>query len=191
MKSLIKITFAVFFASILFVGCTKMNNPVSPDNTGSGGKDPVINTPRYMRVESITVTNFPATKPNGDKWDWNVFPNSPTRNPDIYVRMGKSGSSTYVYQSDVREDAVLETAYDSFVFTEPRSSNAGSLPYNVPMDQTYNIDLMDDDVISADDWMGAVNFTPVNYYNNDNATNFHETLSASGVTIKIDGTWVY
>jgi hypothetical protein len=62
----------------------------------------------------------------------------------------------------------------------------GSLPYNVPMEQTYNIDLMDDDGLSADDWRRAVNFSPVIYYNNYNSTNVYETPSNSTATIKID-----
>jgi hypothetical protein len=192
MKNLTKLAFAIIFASVLFTACSTEDNPLGPTDPGNGGPGPiVINTPRYMRVESITVTSFPATKPNGDKWDWNIFPNSPTRRPDIYVRLGESGSNLYVYRSDTREDAELLTAYDSYVFTASSSPSSGSLPYNVPMNETFNIDLMDDDGLSADDWMGAVNFTPVNYYNNDNVINFHETLSTSLVTIKIDGVWVY
>jgi hypothetical protein len=50
---------------------------------------------------------------------------------------------------------------------------------------------MDDDGISADDGMGAVNFPPVNYYNNDIAINFHKTFSNRETTIKIDGCWIY
>lgn len=50
---------------------------------------------------------------------------------------------------------------------------------------------MDDDGISADDWMGAVNFAPVYLYNNDNAINFHKTFSNRETTIKIDGCWIY
>jgi len=191
MKNLIKLIFTFILAAILFTACSTADNPIAPADPGNGGGEPVINTPKYMRVSSITVTRFPTTKPNGDKWDYNVFPNSPTRRPDIYVELSKSGSNSYVYRSDTRDDAILETTYSSYVFTEPASANSGSLPYMVPMSQTYIIDLMDNDGLSADDWMGAVTFTPVNYYNNDNATNFHETLSSSEVTIKIDGTWIY
>jgi len=191
MKNLIKPLFTIIFATILLIGCSIEDNPLQATDPGNGGGDPVINTPIYMRVESITVTRFPGLKPNGDKWDYHVFPNSPTRRPDIYVELVKSGNSSYVYQSDLREDAILETAYSSFTFRDPSSPNGNSLPYNVPMNQTYNIDLMDDDGITADDWMGSVNFTPSNYYNDDNATNFLVTLSTSAVTIKIDGRWIY
>ena len=188
MKNLFKLSFAIIFAAVLFTACSSEDNPIAP---GNGGGDPVIKTPRYMRVESITVTRFPLLKSNGDKWDYHVFTNSPTRRPDIYVELSRQGSSEYVYRSDIREDAILETANSSFTFTEPASSNSGSLPYNVPMTQTYTINLMDDDGISADDFMGNVIFTPVNYYANDNAINFHETFSNGETTIKIDGRWIY
>jgi len=191
MKNLTKLTFTILLAAILFTACSNEDNPVTPTDPGNGEGDPIINTPRYMKIQSITVTRFPGTKPNGDKWDFHIFPNSPTRRPDIYVELSKSGSSSYVYRSDTREDAILETAYDSYVFTEPAASNGGSLPYSVPMDQTYIIDLMDDDGLSADDWMGSVIINPAIHYNNDNATNFHKTLSNSEVTIKIDGRWEY
>jgi hypothetical protein len=186
MKNLLKLSIAMIFASIIFVGCSSEDNPLVPNDP-----DPVINTPKYMRVESITVTRFPELKSNGDKWDFHVFTNSPTRRPDIYVELNRQGSSDFVYRSDIREDAILETANSSYFFTEPASSNSGSLPYNVPMTQTYNINLMDDDGISADDFMGNVIFTPVNYYANDNAINFHETFSNGETTIKIDGRWIY
>ena len=188
MKNLLKLSFAIIFAAILFAGCSSEDNPLDP---GNGGGDPVIKTPRYMRVESITVTRFPELKSNGDKWDFHVFTNSPTRRPDIYVELNRNGSGDFVYRSDIREDAILETANSSYVFTEPATSNSGSLPYNVPLTQTYNINLMDDDGISADDFMGNVIFIPVNYYKNDNAINFHETLTSGETTIKIDGRWIY
>jgi hypothetical protein len=186
MKNLFKLSFVMIFASIIFVGCSTEDNPLVPNDP-----DPVINTPKYLRVESITVTRFPELKSNGDKWDYHLFTNSPTRRPDIYVELSRQGSSDFVYRSDVREDAYLENANSSYVFTEPASSNSGSLPYNVPFTQTHVIDLMDDDGISADDWMGLVNLLPANHYKNDNAINFHETLSSGETTIKIDGRWIY
>ena len=191
MKNLLKLSFAIIFAAVLFTACSTEDNPLGPTDPGNGNGDPVIKTPRFMRVESITVTRFPVLKSNGDKWDYHVFTNSPTRRPDIYVELSRQGSSDFVYRSDIREDAILETASSSFTFTAPASSNSGSLPYNVPMSQTYTINLMDDDGISADDFMGNVIFTPVNYYKNDNAINFHETFSNGETTIKIDGRWIY
>ena len=107
------------------------------------------------------------------------------------MELNRNGSGDFVYRSDIREDAILETANSSYVFTEPATSNSGSLPYNVPLTQTYNINLMDDDGLSADDFMGNVIFIPVNYYKNDNAINFHETLTSGETTIKIDGRWIY
>ena len=81
MKNFIKFSFAAIFALILLAACSsEESNPLDPDN-GGGDPDPVINTPKYMRIESIRVTNFSTTKPNGDKWDYHIFSNSPTRGP--------------------------------------------------------------------------------------------------------------
>ena len=191
MRNLIKPAFAIIFAAILFTACSTEDNPVVPD-PGNGDPDPiVINTPVAMKIESIAVTNFPTTKTNGDKWDYHVFPNSPTRRPDIYVELKDAGSNDHVFRSNVEEDAIIETAYDSYVFTQPASSEGGTFPYNVPMDESYLIDLMDDDGISADDWMGTVSVQPNIYYNNDNAVFFTKYLTSGDLRITIKGRWVY
>ena len=193
MKNFLKLSFALLFAVILFAGCSSEDNPISPTDPGNGGENggPTIKIPKYMKITSIEVTRFPGTKSNGDKWDYHVFPNSPTRRPDLMVELSKSGSNSYVYRSDTKEDAILETAYDSYVFTQPSSSNSGSLPYNIPINQTFIIDLMDDDGLTANDWMGSVSINASGYYKNDNATHVYKTLTSSEITIKINGRWVY
>lgn len=192
MKNFLRLSFAMLFALILFAGCSNEDNPLDPNNPGNGGgNQTIIKTPKYMKITSIAVTRFPGTKSNGDKWDYHVFPNSPTRRPDLMVELSKSGSSSYVYRSDTKEDAILETAYDSYVFTQSASSNSGSLPYNVPINQAFTIDLMDDDGLTANDWMGSVSINASGYYNNDNATHVYKTLTSGGITIKINGRWVY
>lgn len=191
MKNLIKFSFIMILATVLFAGCSTEDNPLAPADPGNGGGDPVINTPKHLKLTNIILTSFPLNKPNGDKWDYHVFSNSPTRRPDIYVELSKSGSSSHVFRSETIEDALLESFYDNFVFTTPASSNGGSLPHDIPMNQTYNIDVMDEDGLSADDWMGSVTIIPSGYYNNDNATFVFQTLTSGGVTIKIEGRWVY
>ena len=192
MKNLIKLTFIMILATVLFAGCSTEDNPLVPADPGNGGGDPVeINTPKYLKLTSIILTSFPLTKPNGDKWDYHVFSNSPTRRPDIYVKLSKSGSSSHVYKSKTMMDAQFESFHDNFVFTSPAASNGGSLPHDIPMNQTYIIDVMDDDGLSADDWMGSVTIIPSGYYNNDNATFVFQTLTSGETTIKIEGRWVY
>lgn len=192
MKNLVKLSFIVIFAAVLFAGCSTKDNPLAPADPGNGGGDPiVINTPKYLKLDKIILTRFPLNKPNGDKWDYHIFSNSPTRRPDIYVELRKSGSSSHVFRSVTMEDALFESAYDNFVFTSPASSNGGSLPHDILMNQTYDIDVMDDDGLSADDWMGSVTINPSLYYKNDNATFVFQTLTSGEITIKIEGRWVY
>lgn len=191
MKNLIKLSFIMILATVLFTACSTEENPIAAVDPGNGGGDPVINTPKYLKLTSIILTSFPLTKPNGDKWDYHVFSNSPTRRPDIYVELSKSGSSSHVFRSETMEDALFESFYDNFVFTVPAASNGGSLPHDIPINQTYDIDVMDNDGLSADDWMGSVTIIPSGYYNNDNAEFVFKTLTSGFITIKIEGRWVY
>jgi hypothetical protein len=191
MKNLIKHSFVMILAAVLFTACSTEENPVDPIDPGNGGGDPTINTPKYLKISSIILTSFPLTKPNGAKWDYHVFSNSPTRRPDIYVELSKSGSSSHVFRSETIEDAQFENAYDRFVFTTPASSNGGSLPHDIPMNQTFDIDVMDNDGLSADDWMGSVTINPSGYYNNDNATFLFKTLVSGETRIELEGRWIY
>lgn len=191
MKKVLKFFLVMISAAILFTACSSEDNPVIPE-PGNGDPDPiVIKTPNSMKIESISVTNFPTTKSNGDKWDYHVFTNSPTRRPDIYVELRPFGSNDHVFRSDVVEDAILETAYDSYTFYEPASSNGGTFPYSVPLNDTYTIELMDDDGLTADDWMGTISVKPSIHYNDDNAVGFTERLTSGDVRITIKGRWVY
>jgi hypothetical protein len=191
MKKVIKFFLVMISAAVLFTACSTEDNPVIPD-PGNGDPDPiVINTPVAMKIETISVTNFPTTKPNGDKWDYHIFPNSPTRRPDIYVELLPFGSNDHVFRSDVVEDAIIETAYDSFNFYQPGPSNGGTFPYSVPMSETYVIDLLDDDGLSADDLMGSVEVIPSIHYKNDNAVGFTKYLTSGSVRITIKGRWIY
>ncbi len=191
MKKAIKLFLTIFSAAILFTACSTEDNPVIPD-PGNGDPDPiVIKTPVAMRISTISVTFFPLTKPNGDKWDYHVFPNSPTRRPDIYVELRPFGSNTHVFRSDVEEDALIETAYDSYDFSQPGPNEGGTFPYSVIMSETYVIDLWDDDGLSPDDLMGSVEVVPSRHYNNDNAEFFTRYLTSGDLRITIKGDWLY
>lgn len=87
MKNITKLVFAMIFAAILFTACSSEDNPIAPDSGTGGNPDPdpiIIKTPRYMRVESISVRSFPKNKSNGDDWDWNPL-SSTERKPDLEV----------------------------------------------------------------------------------------------------------
>ena len=191
MKNLLKLSFLTILAVAMFSACTNMNSPLEETDTPEDDDPVEIQTPTHMKITKIILTRFPANKTNGDKWDYHVFSNSPTRRPDIYVELGKSGSSSHVYRSEIPEDAIFETAYDNISFTAPASSNGGSLPYDIPLNQAFTIKVWDDDGVSADDSMGSVNVNASTYYNDDNATHVYQTLSSGGITIKVEGRWIY
>ena len=191
MRRTLKILITMAFAGILFTACTKESNPLDPNDPGTGNGDPtIIQTPKSLKITSIVLWNFPTTKPGGEKWDFHVFSNSPTRRPDVYVSLAK-GSNSPVYTSDIHEDAEFETAYDNFVFTQPQVSGNRSLPYSIPINETYTINVWDDDGLSADDLMGSVSIYPDPEYKDDNATFFFKTITNGGTTIEIKGQWVY
>ena len=95
------------------------------------------------------------------------------------------GTNTFAYSSDTREDAIFETAYDNFVFTKSASSNDGSLIQDVPMYQTLNTDVWDDDGLTTDDWRGIVSINTAAYYNKDNTTHVYKTHTSGEITIKL------
>jgi len=189
MKNLTKLTFALLLAAILFTACSNENNPVAPTDPGNGEGDPIlIKTPRYMRVESISVTHFPKNKPNGDTWDWDPF-SSTERKPDIEVILQRSGNYLPQFWSDQRRNANYTSTY---VFTEPASPYDGQLPFDIPYGHTYKVNLIDHDgAFNANDKMGNVTVKPSSIYNDDNATNFNKKLTSGELTIKVRGAWIY
>lgn len=189
MKTRINSYLIMFFTIILLIGCSENNNPVDPEDPGNSQIE--IKTPKTMSLTKIILTRFPAVKSNGDKWDYHVFPNSPTRRPDIYVELYKSGNSNYLYKSDTKEDAILETSYTSYSFTKAGSENGSSLPLSLSYNQTYKIKILDDDGLSSSDSMKEFSIKASSYYNDDNATHLYKTITSGNYTLIIEGRWSY
>lgn len=189
MKNLLKLAFATIFAVIMFIGCSTEDNPLAPTDPGNDGGNPdpiVIKTPRFMHIESISVTGFPKNKPNGDTWDWDPF-SSEERKPDIEVVLQRSGNYLPAFWSDQRKNANHTSTY---VFTKPVSEHDGKLPHDVPYSQTWLVSLVDDD-FGGYDQMGSVIVKPSSIYGKDNATNFNKTLTSGSLKIKVKGAWIY
>jgi hypothetical protein len=191
MKKQLNIIISLCVLILLFIGCSENSNPLEPNEPGGGNTDPDIKNPVYLKLTNIKLSRFPAQKSNGDKWDYHVFPNSPTRRPDIYVELVKSGSTNILYKSDTKEDAILETAYDSYSFNRAGDKDGKSLPISLNVDQTYNIKLFDDDGFSSNDKMTEFSFNGFNLYKNDNAEFAFHTFTSGSYTLKIEGRWVY
>lgn len=191
MKNLIKLVFAILFAAILFTACSEEGNPIAPDPGNGGGGDPdpiVIKTPRYMHIESISVTHFPKNKSNGDTWDWNPV-SSTERKPDIHVILQRSGNYLPQFWSDQRKNANYTSTY---VFTKAASVYDGKLPFDMPYTHTYKIYLIDKDgAFNDNDKMGNVTVKASSIYGQDNATNFNKTITSGEVKIKVKGAWIY
>jgi len=189
MKNLTKLVFLMIFAAILFTACSNEGNPIAPD-PGTGGNpnpDPiVINTPRYMHIESISVRHFPKNKPNGDTWDWNPI-SSTERKPDLEVVLQRSGNYLPAYWSDQRRNADYTSTY---VFTQPASEYDGELPFDVPYSQKWKVSLVDDD-FGGNDQMGSITFKPSSIYGQDNATNFDKTITSGDIKVRLRGAWIY
>jgi len=191
MKNLIKPFIAMIFTAILFTACNSESNPLDPTDPGNGGLDPdpiVIKTPRYMHIESISVTGFPKNKPNGNTWDWDPF-SSTERKPDLEVVLQRSGNYLPAFWSDRRKNANYTSTY---VFTKPASEYDGKLPHDVPYGQKWKVNLVDHDGFANDnDQMGSVTFKPSSIYGKDNATNFNKTILSGDIKVKLKGAWIY
>ena len=190
MKKGLKFLLVLVSAAILFSACSQEDNPVVPD-PGNGDPDPiVINTPTHLKIIKIAISTFPPIKPNGDKWDFNILPGADATRPDIYVKLHQFASNDILYRSNTKTNVHTTSTY---TFTEPHSSNSGSLPYNLAYGSHYVIDLMDNDGLSADDFMANLDVEPESLYPKNNETVFFrayldtETLT----TFTIYGEWIY
>jgi hypothetical protein len=185
MKSVLKIIFATAIAAMLLTGCSKDNNPLQPDTGGTPDPEPiVINTPSKMHITVIKVARFPEKKSNSDFWDYNpVLPLS--SRPDVFVELSHGG--TTVYRSNTEQDAYYLATY---AFTKAALLSGSALPYNASVTTKYKLEVMDDDTIVNDN-MATLTFSPLSYYNNDNAKTFSINKTIGGVGIIISGTWIY
>lgn len=190
MKKLLRMMFLIVFGAILLAGCSQENNPVQPDpGNGSGDPEPdpiVINTPVKMHITEIRIAGFPEKKSSGAPWDYSpILPLS--SRPDVVVELSIRTSDTRVYRSNTEQDAYYLATY---TFTEASSSSGPDLPYNASMTTQYKLEVWDNDSL-VDDIMATYNFTPENFYNDDNAETFGISTTSGGVGIRIYGKWVY
>ena len=108
-----------------------------PQWTGSDCSQEKV--PIKMKVGNIKITSFPPTTTNGAGWDI-------LDGPDVYIEI--SLNNTSLYKSDFVEDLTGNYTWSpNFEFSNPTA--------------TYSISVYDyDDGLSADDFMGGINFTP-------------------------------
>lgn len=129
-------------------------------------------TPSAIRINSITVTSFPATD-GGAGWDL-------TSGPDIFpeLRLGSTliwDAPTFYQNADPGQDYIF-TPNPTFNLTSPTSQ--------------YTINLLDYDDLDADDWMGGVNFTPYSS-SNDFPTTITLAPPGGAVTFTLDVSYIW
>lgn len=124
-------------------------------------------TPSAVRINSITVTGFPATDTGGAGWDL-------TSGADLLceVRLGSTviwASPTFIQNANPSEDHTF-TPNPVISLANPTSQ--------------YSLTLYDYDDFDANDWMGGVNFTPY-YSSNDFPTTLVLAPAGSDVTFTV------
>ncbi len=130
-------------------------------------------TPTSIRINSITVTSFPATD-NGAGWDL-------TSGADIFpiLKLGTStlwnGTNVHLSNSDPTVDHVF-TLNPAVFLTSPTTE--------------YSLILYDYDTPDADDFMGGVNFTPY-YATNDFPTTINLAPSGASVSFRLSVSYTW
>ena len=122
--------------------------------------------PIKMRVTYIALTSFPLTDGTGAGWDF-------FDGPDVYISIWKDGVQLYktVSYEDLTTGGFWETNYE---FSDPTA--------------TYTIRVYDyDDGITADDFMGGINFTP---YRTGQKFPSSYPVSCSGCTVAFEFTGI-
>lgn len=191
MKSYVNLLILILFSVLSIIGCTEGNNPLESNEPGGGSSDPEIKQPVYLSLTNIKLIRFASKKPNGDKWDYHIFSDSPTRRPDIYAELFKSGSSNILFKSDTKEDAELKTAYSSYSFNKSGEKNGINLPLKLEVTSKYTIKFYDDDGLSKNDEMTDFEIIVNDQYEKDNADFLYRTFNSGSYTVEIQGRWIY
>ena len=122
--------------------------------------------PIKMRVTKINLTDFPLTDAGGAGWD--LFDGA-----DVFLAIYKNGA--LLHETAVAEDLTTQQEWTvNFEFSDPTA--------------TYNISVLDyDDGLTADDFMGGINFTP---YKPGQKFPTSYILKCSGCAVEFDFTGI-
>ncbi|WP_052599747.1 calcium-binding EGF-like domain-containing protein [Aureispira sp. CCB-QB1] len=140
---------------------------------GYGGSDcGTALTPVSMTITSVTVTNYPATKPSGSGWDL-------TTGPDCFLTINSGTSAN-------QNSFVSGYTYNNVAAGTQMPFNTGFPISLTSPNSDYVLAIWDNDAPDADDYMDGFRFIPNNY-----SSGFPSTLSLSTATfaVTIDVTW--
>jgi hypothetical protein len=181
MKTTIKKHMLVLFVAgmaTLAAGCGSDNPvaPQTPDTGGGGGEEVTILIPKKMKITKTTLSEFPATKSNGDDWDNGIT--EVNRRPDTFFRLGNYRTAVHVNHRH------------GVFWTLPWDGGFARMNY----EGSYELKLYDDDdgvLQGADDYMSTIVLKPSELYQNNNAKTFSYYFNVSNTKVWIEGEWVY
>jgi len=119
------------------------------------------------------VVSWPQTN-NGAYWDADIY-------PDLFIYFSDSNNFIRVHPGFYYENCTPSNTY------EFGSNNGFPVLINY-LDIPYDIDLHDRDVLTANDLMGSINFTPRTYHVYGENT---ISLTDGELSFLLDVRWVY
>lgn len=149
---------------------------------------PTNNTPEvtYSKVSitSLSILNYPATKPDGSNWDSNLSGTF----PDVYLKITKSTTIDELFSLDVG------SRFENLRTTDlPKGwGNATGAPFLVLSDlfQNIDVDLFDYESVGNDEFIGSSTFVISNYISGNNKYPNTVTATNGSVSIKLDLIWI-
>jgi PKD repeat protein len=131
--------------------------------------------PTRLKINYLTLTNFPSTDNNGSSWDFNS-------GPEIYAFLtddaGNDFGKTSYYVDVLKSNLPLK--FQDFTTTINN------------LDYKFIIEFNDYDDLDADDWMGGYYFTPSNFIPSSGSlpTKLNFSSPNSEITFTLDVTWL-
>lgn len=171
MKNLLYLLGLVF----IFSSCEKDED--EPSNNSSGP-----DTPISLQLESIFMTGFDETDPNGNYWD------SSTNPPDPYVEVFKSGALVFTSQSIGNADH--NATYPM------NTATSGALPITYTPNEPLRIVVKEPDSATETQYMGQIDIADAMnfFYNGDEADEFMDvaiSTSNGSVNFQVSGSFNY
>jgi hypothetical protein len=164
----IKAIISVLSLSLIFFSCKK--------------EDSILYT--RVGVTKLTILNFPSKNSSGNDWDGltNGY------YPDIYFDITKSGTNTSLYTLATSNRYENVTAGDLPISW---SSTSGA-PFFIMSDlsQAIDVDMYDFDSLSSNDYIGTTTFKFFNYTSGSNRYPASITITANGISVKLDLVWL-
>jgi len=166
--------------------------PLLPPGPNPPGVQPA-ETPTHLQLTAIVVAGYPGRKNAVAGWDGPFSSND----ADMFVSL--EDGSTLLFVSNVVRNADSRSTYR---FTNRYSVDwPGPMPVSLDFGRHYTIDILDDDLdfvsgvpinpFNGDDELGSFRFSPRDLYQAGQGSAFNYEVVRDGVTIRLEGVWIY